>query len=108
MSKAKLTIPVAHTRYKLKPRQRMKPLGKCKYHKKQISINRALKSIGPWSAAFWHEWFHAVFHEGGYESQSDNEALVEFLGQAMLRMLDDKIGSEIIRQSMLKLKKTRH
>lgn len=102
MKKSKaVRVPVAFTTYRLKSQRSMKPLGLVNYGKKTISVNKKLQDYGQWSSTFWHEWFHAVYFENGYEAMSDNEALVEASGQAMLRMFTDPQGRLLI-EGMLK------
>lgn len=96
--KRDIMVPVAYRYYRLKPRKRMKPLGLTKFAKKTIYVNRCLKEKGQWSNTFWHEWIHAVAHEGGYEAISDNEAFVEYLAQAIMRMLADPVGAELVKR----------
>lgn len=93
-----LRVPVAFTTYKLKANKRMKPLGLTKFHKKTLYINKDLKDVGQWSGTFWHEWLHAVSHEGGYERLCDNEAYIEYTAQAIMRMLADPVGGEMVRR----------
>jgi hypothetical protein len=74
----------------------MKPLGKCSYDKKRLYINESLKDYGQWCVTFWHEWLHGTFYENGYESQADNEALVEATAQAIMRMFSDPQGRILV------------
>lgn len=90
--KRHVRVPVAYTSYRLETQADMKPLGQCNYGKKKIKISRTLKDYGQWSNAFWHEWFHAVAFELGYEKVADNEALVEAFAQAMMRFFTDPQG----------------
>lgn len=94
----KLRVPVAYTSYKLHPAKKMKPLGLTKFHKKTLYVNKALQDVGAWSNTFWHEWLHAVAHEGGYAKICDNEAYTEYMAQAILRMLTDPTGREIVKR----------
>ncbi len=96
----KLRVPVAHTYYRLKPRADIKPLGLTKFQKKTISINKRITDKGPWSATFWHEWMHAVTHEGGYEKINDNEAFIEYMAQAVMRMFSDPVGRALLEQML--------
>jgi hypothetical protein len=99
-----LTVPVGYTRYKLKPHKKMGPLGLTKFHKKTIYVNKQLKEVGAWSATFWYEWLHAVAHQGGYYRVSDNEAYIEYMAQAIMRMLTDETGREIVLRMVNDLK----
>lgn len=103
--KKHLRVPVAYTTYKLKPAKRMKPLGLTKFDKKTLLVNKDLKEVGQWSASFWHEWLHAVAYEGGYNRLCDNEAFIEYMGQAIMRMLADPVGGEMVARMVKDLKK---
>jgi len=94
-------VPVAYTTYRLKTQKKMGPLGRVDYGKKTISVNKTMQDYGQWSTSFWHEWFHAVFHENGYISVSENEALIESSAQALMRMFTDPQG-RLLLKGMLK------
>ncbi|HZC81139.1 MAG TPA: hypothetical protein VE222_05380 [Nitrospiraceae bacterium] len=40
-------------------------------------------------AALWHEAFHVMFHEYGREDLAKSEALVEAMGQAVMRIREE-------------------
>jgi hypothetical protein len=101
LAKNDIRVPVAYTSYRLKPRDKIKPLGLTKFGKKTISVSKALSDHGQWSNTFWHEWIHAVTYEGGYDGLNDNEAFVEFMAGALMRMFTDPVGRALI-ERMLK------
>lgn len=103
MAKQDLVVPVAYRYYRLKPRKKMKPLGLCSFDKKTIYINKCLTEKGQWSNAFWHEWLHAVAHEGGYTKVSDNEAFIEYVAGALMRMVADPVGGEMLKRMIKNL-----
>ena len=101
MAKNEIRVPVAYTYYRLDPKAKIKPLGLTKFGKKTISVSRDLTDHGQWSATFWHEWMHAAAHEGGYNAINDNEAFIEYMGQAIMRMFTDPVGRALL-ERMLK------
>lgn len=100
-NKRAVRVPVAYTTYRLKTKQKIKPLGLTKHGKKTIQIHKDMTDYGQWSATFWHEWMHAVLFENGYLAISENEAFVESMGQAIMRMFTDVQGRLLIK-GMLK------
>lgn len=99
--KKHVRVPVAYTTYRLKSQRKMKPLELTEYGKKRISVSVELQDYGQWSNTFWHEWFHAAFHELGYDRLADNEPLVEALAQSLMRFFGDAQG-RLLLQGMLK------
>ena len=81
----------------------MKALGLTNFHKNRVYITRALKDIGPWGDTFWHEWMQAVAFQGGYNRITDNEAYIEYMAQALMRLLSDPIGNELVKQMVRRL-----
>lgn len=106
-----LSVPVAHAQYKVRTVKGLttreegrdcKALGETEYERKLIYIEHDL-APGPWLMTFWHEWFHAVFHELGYEADSDNEAKVDSLAQAVTRFCSDPRSKALLESFLKKL-----
>lgn len=84
-------IPVAFTNYKVVPHKAMPACdgeevqGYCDFDKKEIHVHIG-SSEDLTRAALWHEFFHAVFDTIGRVELVHDEALVESLAQAVMRV----------------------
>jgi hypothetical protein len=89
--KVRFRLPVAHTTYLVTTNKR-KPncdgelvQGYCNYGARRISLYRN-PNAEAMRAALWHEYVHALLHELGRPDMADDEALVEGIAQAVMRV----------------------
>lgn len=80
------TIPIAFCDYKVECVNALKgAAGECDFSKKRIRVDEGT-SAENWRATLWHEIFHALLYELGRDKLSDDEALVEGLAIAIMRI----------------------
>lgn len=85
-------LPVGLTVYTVKLRKKVKHedgeicKGLCDYNTKTITIDTNQDHDAQF-ATLWHEYMHAVFMELGYDELSDDESLVESVGQNIARAM---------------------
>ncbi len=89
--KKRFRLPIASVNYTVTTNKR-KPncngtlvQGYCYYKAKRISAYRNPNPV-TFRATLWHEVFHALFYEMGRKDLADDEALVEGLAQAIMRI----------------------
>lgn len=101
-----LSVPVAHANYKLKASVKLPSdaLGMTTYKPKTIAIGNTVTNLETWCLTFWHEYFHAVFTELGYESDSCNESKVEAMAHAMMRLVTEPNGKALLDGMLKRLK----
>lgn len=87
----KFKLPVGLTSYTVKFLKRVKSggdvcKGTCDYNTKTIAID-SNQDHDAQVRTFFHEYFHAIFMELGYDELSDDESLVEALSADMVRLI---------------------
>jgi hypothetical protein len=86
MRPKRFPLPVAFTDYQVELVKELKQAaGECDFARKRIRIAEGT-SPENWRATLWHEFFHAVLYELGRDKLSDDEALVEGLAIAVMRV----------------------
>jgi len=55
-------------------------------HRRGIQLRAGGLTRDQQRVILWHEAFHAIFHEAGLEANFEDEALVEMLAQAVMRI----------------------
>ena len=61
-------------------------LGFCHYEPRNIQVRYHGSNVELVRATLWHEWFHAAFRELGRGELASDEALVDGLANAVLRV----------------------
>lgn len=61
-------------------------LGYCEYEPRQIRVYCCPTNTELFRATLWHEWFHAAFRELGRAELTYDEALVDGLANALMRV----------------------
>lgn len=90
--KRRFTLPVLYADYSVTLRRQHpkveneKVLGFCYYAKRQIEVydNPVNKELT--RATLWHEWTHAVLRELGRSELMNDEALVDGIANALMRV----------------------
>ena len=96
-------VPVLHTHYKLEPQYDFgdDTCGLCTSGAvRHIRISATQQDPFPWSATFWHEFFHAAFFELGFMQDVDSEAKVEGLAHAMMTLLTERHGRYLLKDML--------
>lgn len=84
--KKRFAIPVAFVNYEVELVGELKDAaGECDFSRRRIRIAEGT-SAENWRATLWHEIFHALLYELGREKLADDEALVEALAIAIMRI----------------------
>ncbi len=79
-------VPIAFVDYKVEVVEALKgAAGECDFAKRRIRVDGGT-STENWRATMWHEIFHALLYELGRDKLSDDEALVEGLAIAIMRI----------------------
>jgi hypothetical protein len=90
--KLAFTIPVVFADYDVRltvrpPKVEGKEVnGSCDELNRRIRVFHAPFNDELTRASVWHEWVHAVFNELGRPSLSDDEALVDGIANALMRV----------------------
>jgi hypothetical protein len=89
--KKRFRIPVVHTTYRVALTKRKANCdgeavqGFCNFADRRLSVHDS-DNPDTTRAVLWHEFFHAALHELGRPDMRDDEALVEGLALAVMRM----------------------
>jgi hypothetical protein len=79
-------LPVAFVDYQVElVRELRQAAAECDFSKRRIRIAEGTNPEN-WRATLWHEFFHAVLFELGRDKLADDEALVEALAIAVMRV----------------------
>ncbi len=81
----RFNLPVAFATYAVTPVVKLKDYGECNFDLRTIVI-RKQPHVDAERFVAWHEFFHALMHELGYQSLRDDEAFVESLALAVMRV----------------------
>lgn len=86
MKKRAFVVPIAFTDYRVEIVDALKgAAGECDFAKRRIRVDDGT-SAENWRATLWHEIFHALLYELGRDKLADDEALVEGLAIAVMRI----------------------
>lgn len=82
-------LPVAFTTYHVTPLVKYPDDGKCNFDLRQIIVKR--KELRDTERLIvWHEFFHALMHELGYDELRDDEGFVSEVSLAVMRVRSEQ------------------